>query len=269
VKQKSRSGRRPKSSSAHTCIRAQFMSIYVCADVNCRYLRLNERQAAEIQRAIAAADEADAATSVTRAQAEKLRLQMEVQGSELADTQRRLEETKALLQMQQHDAGVKLQELQSQRDALAKALRQSRSEADAAAREAQDANSRREVVETALGSMGEQVAEYESAKQSMMLQQQALLQQQQELSRRERTADESCRNFAAARAESQYAVVALKAELGECNALLQRAQGQLHVMGSNQTVLQQLEGAQARLKRRGRSVSRLLSVRCARFLHQV
>jgi chromosome segregation ATPase len=259
VKQTSHSGRRPKSSSTCSCINDLCVT-----DVACRYLRLNERQAAEIQRAIAAADEADAATSVMRAQMERLRLQMEAQGTELANSQRRLEETTEVLQTHQYDSGVRLQELQSQRDAMAKALRQSRSEADAAAREAQDSNLRREAVEAALGSMGEQVAEYESAKQSMKLQQQALQQQQEELSRRERTADESCRNFAAARAESQAAVVALKAELAECKVLLQRAQAQLKVTGSSQSVLQQLEGAQAQLRCRGRSICRLLSVNCSR-----
>lgn len=86
----------------------------------------------------------------------------------------------------------------------------------------------------------------------------------QELSRRERTADESCRNFAAARAESQAAVAALKAELSICNAQLQRAQGQLNMMGSGDGVLQRLEDTLGRAKRRGGTIARVVTVSAAR-----
>jgi hypothetical protein len=154
-------------------------------------LRLNERQAAEIQRAIAAADDADAANCVMRAQMEKLRLQMETQGIELSAANHQLEEKIEQLLGQQRGAGERVLELQSQRDAMAKALRQSRLEADAAASEALVCSARAEAVEAALVSMREQVAEYESSKQSLQLQHKALLQQQEELNRRERVADES------------------------------------------------------------------------------
>jgi hypothetical protein len=235
----------------------------VSCDACCRYLRLNERQAAEIQRAIAAADDADAATSVARAQMERLRLQMDAQGAELAAVLRRLEETTEQLQVHQRSSEIRVLELQSQRDAMAKALRESRSEADTAARDAQEAGLRAHAMESALASMGQQVAEYESAKQAMLLQQQSLLQQQEEVGRRERAADESCRNFAVARSESQAAVTALKLELGVCSAQLQRAQGQLSMMGANQGTLQQLEEVLDRFKRRGKALSRVVAVRFA------
>ncbi len=230
-------------------------------DVCHRYLRLNERQAAEIQRAIAAADAADAATSVVRAQMERLRLQMETQSAELDATKRELEERTEALQLQQRGAGVRMQELQSQRDAMAKALRQSRVEADAAAREAQECCARTQAVESALVSMGQQVAEYESAKQSLLLQQQALLQQQEEVNRRERVADGSCRSFATARAESQAVVAALKLELSTSNAQLQRALGQLDMLGGSQGALQRLEEVNARFKHRGKTVAKAVAVR--------
>ena len=86
----------------------------------------------------------------------------------------------------------------------------------------------------------------------------------QELSRRERTADESCRNFAAARAESQATVAALKAELSICNAELQRAQGQLNMLGSSEGVLQRLEATLGRVKRRGGTIARVVKVSAAR-----
>ena len=225
-----------------------------------RYLRLNDKQAAEIQRAIAAADDADAATSVVRAQMEKLRLQMEAQGAELTNSRHQVEQQAHQLQAQLHDSTVRFQELQSQRDALAKALRQSRCEADAAAREAQECNARRLVVEAALVSMGEQVAEYESVKQAVAVQQQALMQQQQHLSSRERVADESCKSFAAARAESQSVVTSLKMELCACNSQLQRAQGQLDLLGGSQGALQRLEEMQRRLKLRRRAITKVVAV---------
>jgi chromosome segregation ATPase len=225
-----------------------------------RYLRLNDKQAAEIQRAIAAADDADAATSVARAQMEKLRLQMEAQGAELAESRQQLQQQTHQLQAQLQDSVVRFQELQSQRDALAKALRQSRCEADAASREAQESNSRRLALEAALVSMGEQVAEYECVKQAVAVQQQALLQQQQDLSRRERIADESCKNFAAARAESQSAVTSLKMELSACNSQLQRVQGQLELLGGSQGAVQRLEEMQRRLKHRRKAILKVVTV---------
>jgi chromosome segregation ATPase len=228
-------------------------------------LRLNERQAAEIQRAIAAADDADAANCVMRAQMEKLRLQMETQGIELSAAKHQLEEKIEQLVGQQRGAGERVLELQSQRDAMAKALRQSRLEADAAASEALVCSARAEAVEAALASMREQVAEYESSKQSLQLQQQALLQQQEELNRRERVADESCRRFASARTESQAAVAALKLELSACNAQLQTAQGQLSMMGGSQGALEQFENLHRRLKHRGRSIAKVLSVSCCDY----
>ena len=91
---------------------------------------------------------------------------------------------------------------------------------------------------------------------------QALLQQQEELNRRERVADESCRRFASARTESQAAVAALKVELSACNAQLQTAQGQLSMMGGSQGVLEQFENLHRRLKHRGRTIAKVLSVSC-------
>jgi hypothetical protein len=175
------SERRPKSNSAliHPPVVCTTAAPKTMFSSLCRYLRLNERQAAEIQRAVAAAEDADSATSVVRAQMERLRLQMETQGAELNGTRRQLQEKTEQLEMQVLDQAVRLQELQSQRDALAKALRQSRTEADAAAREAQESNARKDAVEAAFVSMGEQVAEYECAKESILLQQHALVQQQQ------------------------------------------------------------------------------------------
>ena len=229
-------------------------------------MRLNERQAGEIQRAIALADDADAATSVARGQMERLRLQMEAQSSDLKSSQLRLAQATAQLQTLQCEAGSKLQELQSQRDAMAKALRHSRSEADAAALEVQQSRARAEAVEASLSSLGEQVESYEAARQAVQLQQQALLQQQVDLNRRERAADDSCKSFAAARAESQSTVASLKLELSSCGEQLQRAQGQLQLMGGSQGVLQQLEDVHGRLKRRGEAIMTALRVRCAQTL---
>lgn len=186
---------------------------------------------------------------------------METQSAELDATKRQLDERAEELQLQQRSAGVRMQELQSQRDAMAKALRQSRVEADAAVREAQEFSARSQAVESALVSMGQQVAEYESAKQSLLLQQQALLQQQEEVIRRERVADGSCRSFATARVESQAVVAALKLELSTCNAQLQRAQAQLNMLGGSQGALQRLEEVNARLKRRGRTAAKVVAVR--------
>ena len=223
-------------------------------------MRLNERQAGEIQRAIALADDADAATSVARGQMERLRLQMEAQSSDLKSSQLQLAQTTAQLQTLQREAGSKLQELQSQRDAMAKALRQSRSEADAAALEVQQSLARAEAVEASLSSLGEQVESYEAARQAVQLQQQV------DLNRRERAVDDSCKSFAAARAESQSTVASLKLELSSCGKQLQRAQGQLQMMGGSQGLLQQLEDVHGRLKRRGETIMTALRVRCAQTL---
>jgi len=160
-----------------------------------------------------------------------------------------------------------MQELQSQRDALAKALRQSRAEADAAAQEAQEARARAQAVEDALAGASEQVSQYESGRQAVALQQQALQQQMQDLNRRERVADETCKSFAAARPESQAAVAALKLELSASVAQLQRAQGQLQIMWGSQGVLQRLEEVHGRLKRRGEAIMQALrvSAQCRRL----
>jgi hypothetical protein len=86
------------------------------------------------------------------------------------------------------------------------------------------------------------------------------LQQQEEVSRRERAADESCRNFAAARLESHAAIAALKLELDASNAKLQRAQGQLSTISGSQGSLQRLEEILDRFKRRGKIISRVVVV---------
>ena len=223
-------------------------------------MRLNERQAAEIQRAIAAADDADSATCIVRAQMERVRMQFEAQAEELLACRQQLKQTSEQLQAHQRDSGVRVQELQSQRDAMAKALRQSRLETDTALREAQETSSRVQFVEAALASAKEQLDTHEAAKAALVLQQRALLQQQTDLAQRERVADDSCRNFAAARAESQAAAVALKKELSACMCQLQQAQDQLNMVGGSQGVMQRLNEKHRQLLGRGKAASKMILV---------